>query len=70
MTNATAHPPANTRGSGMTMRVYVIDRHGTITHDRGTVTVAFGTQHPPLPLVDSYPLCQCPLHRAEQVVSR
>jgi len=54
----------------MTMRVYVIDRHGTITHDRGTVTVAFGTQHPPLPLVDSYPLCQCPLHRAEQVVSR
>lgn len=70
MTNGTARPPVNARGSEMTMRVYTVNRYGTITQDRGTVTVAFGEQPPPLPLADSYPPCQCPRHRAGQAARR
>ncbi|MET9172098.1 hypothetical protein ABZX64_13725 [Streptomyces misionensis] len=51
----------------MTMRVYQVDRRGTITRDTGKIIV------PPLKtlsLPDSYLPCRCPLHRVEQAVSR
>jgi hypothetical protein len=51
----------------MTIRIYTVDRHGTITGDRGTVTV------PPadhLSASDEFPPCACPVHRAGQRVSR
>ncbi|SED83628.1 hypothetical protein SAMN04490357_6006 [Streptomyces misionensis] len=69
MLNTTVQPPVDARGR-MTMRVYTVDRDGTITQDRGTVTVAISEKKPPLPTSDSYPPCRCPLHRAEQAVSR
>ncbi|WP_327229699.1 hypothetical protein [Streptomyces murinus] len=68
MTNGTAHPQANARGGGMTMRVYTVNRHGTMT--QGTVSVVVGSKLSPLPATDCYPPCQCPLHRAGQAVSR
>ncbi|MFL4904677.1 hypothetical protein ACJ6WF_16185 [Streptomyces sp. MMS24-I2-30] len=55
--------PARARsGLGyMTMRVYRVDRYGTVTHDTGRVVV------PPAqvltPLTDGYPPCACPRHR-------
>ncbi|MGZ0235695.1 hypothetical protein [Streptomyces sp. CPS1] len=52
------------------MRVYTVNHHGTITQDRGTVTVAVGEKKLPLPLTDCYPPCRCPLHRAEQAATR
>ncbi|MFH8342022.1 hypothetical protein [Streptomyces sp. AM6-12] len=54
----------------MTMRVYTMDRHGTITQDRGTITVAVDDKVSPLPLADSYPACQCPLCRLGRPVTR
>ncbi|WP_153812824.1 hypothetical protein [Streptomyces sp. SUK 48] len=54
----------------MTMRVYTVDRYGTITQDRGTVTVAVDGKLPPLPQPDSYPACQCPLCRLGRPVTR
>ncbi|AYN37980.1 hypothetical protein D9753_02315 [Streptomyces dangxiongensis] len=66
MMNGTARPQARTRGQNMTMRVYAVDRYGTITQDRGTVTVTPGNQ--PLPLSTAYPPCSCPRHRSGQAV--
>lgn len=63
MLNGTAQPPVSARTGRMTMRVYTVDRTGTVTQDRGTVTVAIDGKLPPLPQPDSYPACQCPLHR-------
>ncbi|MFH8337718.1 hypothetical protein [Streptomyces sp. AM6-12] len=70
MTNATAQTSVNARGGRMTMRVYTVDRSGTITQDRGTVTVAVDGKQPPLPQSDSYPACQCPLCRLGRPVTR
>ncbi|MFG2120755.1 hypothetical protein [Streptomyces sp. NPDC048710] len=40
------------------MRVYSVDRYGTITQHRGTVTVTYGNQ--PLPMLSTaYPPCMC-----------
>ncbi|MFF1279902.1 hypothetical protein ACFVY4_03755 [Streptomyces sp. NPDC058299] len=67
MTNRTALPRRGTRGSGMTMRVYAVDPYGTITQQRGTVTVTPGNH--PLPLMSTaYLACQCPRHRSGQAV--
>jgi Family of unknown function (DUF6415) len=49
MMKGTARPWASAWGSGMTMRVYTVDRYGTVTRDRGTITVAYGNE--PLPSV-------------------
>ncbi|WDO09979.1 hypothetical protein ME763_32335 [Streptomyces murinus] len=54
----------------MTMRVYTVDRYGTVTQDRGTITVAVDGKLPPLPQPDSYPPCQCPRHRLVLPVTR
>ncbi|MGW1000495.1 hypothetical protein [Streptomyces sp. NPDC002520] len=72
MTNGTAHPEPKKRAHGMTMRVYTVDRYGTITRDRGTVTVAFGNQPlPQLPMMSTaYPPCECGRCRAGQAVTR
>ncbi|MEU1303331.1 MULTISPECIES: hypothetical protein [Streptomyces] len=65
MANATGldHPPT----SYLTLRVYRVDRHGTITRDSGKVTV------PPAEEVEAFsafPPCQCPLHRDGEADSR
>ncbi|WKE67555.1 hypothetical protein [Streptomyces sp. WP-1] len=52
------------------MRVYTVDRCGTITQDCGTVTGAVDSKLPPLPQADRSPPCGCPLHRAGQAVAR
>ncbi len=70
MTNGTALSGASARAGRMTMRVYTVDHYGTITQDRGTVTVAVDGKLPPLPLADSYPACQCPGHRLGRPVTR
>ncbi|WDO05531.1 hypothetical protein ME763_07620 [Streptomyces murinus] len=70
MTNATAQPLTNARGGRMTMRVYTVDLYGTITQDRGTVTVATDGKLPPLPQPDSYPACQCTLCRLGRSATR
>ena len=70
MANATAQASVNARGGRMTMRVYTVNRYGSITQDRGTVTVAVSSKLPPLPQPDSYPACQCPRHRHGRPVTR
>ncbi|MER6059855.1 hypothetical protein ABT167_01380 [Streptomyces sp. NPDC001792] len=68
MTNRTARPRASARAHGMTMRVYTVDRYGTITRDRGTVTVAFGSEPLPVGLDTDFPPCGCPRCRTRQAV--
>ncbi|MFS4093674.1 hypothetical protein [Streptomyces sp. AF1A] len=68
MTNGTARPPSKTRGGGMTMRVYAVNRAGTITQDRGTVTVAYGNQPMPVGLGTAFPPCGCLRCRTRQAV--
>ncbi|MFJ6729972.1 hypothetical protein ACIQPQ_34245 [Streptomyces sp. NPDC091281] len=46
----------------MTIRVYTVDRHGTITADHG-IRVVTKTNPPDLPLWTRVPPCECPLHR-------
>ncbi|MEV5876124.1 DUF6415 family natural product biosynthesis protein [Streptomyces sp. NPDC052101] len=58
MKNGTASPGAVPRG-GMTMWVYTVDRYGSIIHDRGTVTVAYGNQSLPPVMSTAYPPCEC-----------
>ena len=66
MTNTTA--PARP-GVKMTIRVYQVDRYGTITQDRGTVTaVRHGEDR--LPRVNGFPACSCPRCRAAGAVTK
>ncbi|GKQ39435.1 hypothetical protein [Streptomyces sp. A012304] len=61
---ATASPANRTQGHGLTIRVYTVNRHGTVTADTGTRFVpADGPA-----TVSAYPPCGCPLHR--EVVTR
>lgn len=69
MMNGTASPDTSPKG-GMTMRVYTVDRYGTITRDRGTVTVAFGNEPLPVGMDTAFPPCECPRCQAGQAVSR
>ncbi|MHB9861702.1 hypothetical protein [Streptomyces sp. YIM S03343] len=49
-------------GSKMTMRVYIVDSAGVLREDRGTVSVPYGTDLPPImPLI---PPCECQRCRA------
>lgn len=66
MTNGTAQAPT----SGMTMRVYHVDRYGTITQDRGTVTVEYGNQPLQVGLDTEFPPCECSRCRARPVEAR
>ncbi|MGW7529671.1 hypothetical protein [Streptomyces sp. NPDC054783] len=54
----------------MTMRVYTVNRYGSITQDRGTVTVAFGNRPLPVGIETAFPPCACPRCRAGQTASR
>ena len=65
MTNTTALPEPRFK---MTMRVYRVDRYGSVTEGRGTVSVLNGMRH--LPPVDVNPLGYCPSHRSGKPVSR
>ncbi|MFR9796341.1 hypothetical protein ACL02U_10615 [Streptomyces sp. MS06] len=68
MTNGTAPTGVCPPGSRMTMRVYVVDRHGAIVGDRGTVDILGGDEPPPPTTSD--PPCACPLHRVGPAVPR
>ncbi|HET9326440.1 MAG TPA: hypothetical protein VFQ05_06705 [Candidatus Eisenbacteria bacterium] len=63
MAHRTAPPRPRTEGGGMTIRVYTVDRHGTVTDDRGTRTVSPCCTPLPVQLDTKYPPCQCPRHR-------
>ncbi|MGP4010514.1 hypothetical protein [Streptomyces sp. 4N124] len=56
MTNTKA--PAEP-GVKMTIRVYTVDRHGSVTEDRGTVSILHGQE--PLPQISLDPPCMCPV---------
>ncbi|MFI2435619.1 hypothetical protein [Streptomyces sp. NPDC018693] len=51
----------------MTMRVYTVDRYGTITADRGTRTVPCEADPFPELMNTGNPPCQCPSHRAQVI---
>ncbi|MEV0982025.1 DUF6415 family natural product biosynthesis protein [Streptomyces sp. NPDC049915] len=52
----------NDPGVKMTLRVYQVDRYGTVTQDRGTVKVLNSDE--PLSLSTAYPPCGCQTCRA------
>ncbi|MFB7494325.1 DUF6415 family natural product biosynthesis protein [Streptomyces sp. NPDC056161] len=62
MTNDIARPPApapaDPQTGGMTIRVYTVNRHGTVIRERGTVNVLPSTE--PLPFSSGFPPCDCP----------
>ncbi|MFI0164907.1 hypothetical protein [Streptomyces sp. NPDC017095] len=68
MTNGTVRPQPDAGGSGMTMRVYAVDCYGTVTQDRGTVTVVRGPESLPETLSTHFPPCACARHRGDQAV--
>ncbi|ASN22962.1 hypothetical protein LK07_01800 [Streptomyces pluripotens] len=70
MTNGTTQPAARTRAPGMTLRVYTVDRYGTVTRDRGTLTIIPGNQPVPLLLSTAFPPCDCLGCRAGRAVRR
>ncbi|MFF7752649.1 hypothetical protein ACFZCP_26185 [Streptomyces sp. NPDC007971] len=70
MMKGTARLRARALGGGMTMRVYAVDRNGTITRDRGTITVTYGNQPLPPAMDTQYPPCRCLHCRTGQVVRR
>ncbi|WP_159025240.1 hypothetical protein [Streptomyces sp. MUSC 125] len=54
----------------MTLRVYTVDRYGTVTRDRGTLTIIPGNQPVPLLLSTAFPPCDCLGCRAGRAVRR
>ncbi|TKS96224.1 hypothetical protein [Streptomyces lasalocidi] len=55
-----------TSPGAMTIRVYTVDRRGTVTSDAGTRSVKPATNAaPPLRQDTYYPPCKCHLHRGE-----
>ncbi|MCH0557994.1 hypothetical protein [Streptomyces sp. MUM 16J] len=67
MTNRTASPATSPQG-GMTMRVYTVDRYGTVTRDRGTLTIIPGNQPIPPLFSTAFPPCGCLGCRAGRAV--
>ncbi|MGV4989179.1 hypothetical protein ACVB8X_43650 [Streptomyces sp. NRAIS4] len=67
MPNVTASPDDRPRG-GMTIRVYTVNRHGTVTEERGTVNV-LPSDGPP-PLSTAFPACGCSGCRKTRVAAR
>lgn len=53
----------------MTIRVYTVDRNGTVTEDRGTATSIRAGKHE-LPEVSGFPPCKCWRCRSGQAVTR
>ncbi|CAL9579028.1 hypothetical protein SUDANB145_04985 [Streptomyces sp. enrichment culture] len=51
----------------MTLHVYRVARDGTVTADRGTITVL--DVKGPVPVGDGYPPCRCPRCRSGRAVS-
>ncbi|WP_426568068.1 hypothetical protein [Streptomyces canus] len=60
MKNGTGPPLNRPQGHGITIRVYTVDRYGTVTGDTGPRFVPPETV---LPARDAYPPCGCPRHR-------
>ena len=57
MTKATARAGQCPPGTKMTIRVYTVDREGSVTEDRGTVSILDGQEPPPAMPVN--PPCSC-----------
>ncbi|MEU3842900.1 hypothetical protein AB0E88_23040 [Streptomyces sp. NPDC028635] len=69
MTNGTCPTQNRPPGHKMTIRVYQVDRSGTVTQDRGEVSVIpYGEE--PLPVSSAFPPCQCLRCRAGQAATR
>ncbi|POX47712.1 hypothetical protein C3489_28950 [Streptomyces sp. Ru71] len=68
MTNGTCPSQDCSPGSKMTIRVYTVDRYGTVTQDRGKVSV-LPAQEPP-PATSAFPPCACPRCRGGQAAAR
>jgi hypothetical protein len=68
MTNATTLGTQSPPRAKMTMRVYTVDRVGALQEDRGTVSVPYGVDLPPM--MPMNPPCECPQHRAGRQVVR
>lgn len=66
MKNGTGPEEAPPRPT-MTMRIYTVDRYGTVTSDRGTVSVLPVAV---LPASFAFPPCACPRCRAGQAVGQ
>lgn len=60
MANGTASPRSRPQAHGLTIRVYTVDRYGTVTGDTCTRFVPAETA---LPTISAYPPCECPRHR-------
>ena len=63
MTNTTALVGPKVK---MSIRVYRVDRHGSVTEDRGTLTSINYGEKPPLSAMGPTPPCKCPRCRAGQ----
>lgn len=59
MTNGTSPPATRTQGPGITIRVYTVDRYGTVTTDTGAQLVPPATGPLPTGMDTYYPPCQC-----------
>ncbi|MFJ4617441.1 hypothetical protein [Streptomyces sp. NPDC088812] len=60
MTNGTGPPGSSAPGGGMTIRVYTVDRYGTITGERGRKFVPYDGKPLSPGRADRYPPCACP----------
>ncbi|MFM9611537.1 DUF6415 family natural product biosynthesis protein [Streptomyces niveiscabiei] len=62
MPNRTAEPPDRPRPPhpGLTLHVYKVDRHGTITEDQGPRTFRVDPKLPPTPFPARTTPCTCP----------
>ncbi|GAA2190737.1 hypothetical protein GCM10009787_00970 [Streptomyces bangladeshensis] len=57
MTNATCQPQDDPPTAKMTIRVYQVNRQGTVTREYGTVNVP-PLEGPP-PFTSAFPSCEC-----------
>ncbi|WP_159053149.1 hypothetical protein [Streptomyces regalis] len=55
-------------GVKMTIRMYSVDRYGSVTAERGTVSILHGFE--PLRAMSVNPPCACPRCRAGRAVTR
>lgn len=66
--NAATPDEPRSPGAKMTLRVYTVDRYGAVAEDRGTVSVPY-SQEPP-PMMTLTPPCACKRCVVGQGVSR
>ncbi|WP_030342055.1 hypothetical protein [Streptomyces sp. NRRL S-1022] len=68
MANATSPPQDDPPTTKMTLRIYRVNRYGTVTREYGTVSVA-PLAGPP-PFTSAFPPCGCPDCRSSEADPR